>query len=207
MTECGADIRNLSPPSQLPLPSSAVSGMGGMSSVPCARERAELVRAWWVTASGSGVAICGDTGTKLDRPVPAGFETEPARDPGKSPRAGCLGHHHHTSKPDTRCPPCIPHPSHRSRVLPVEDFVLPHLQTHSFSRKRAALSGTDWTRLTLHAARSIPDLQPACAGLHPGKMGEGRKRYADAFPGLVPGPSGVSGAGSSWPRHGGRGKR
>ncbi|MEP4163402.1 hypothetical protein, partial [Maricaulis sp.] len=48
-----------------------------MSSVPCARERAELVRAWWVTASGSGVAICGDTGKKLDRPVPAGFETVP----------------------------------------------------------------------------------------------------------------------------------
>ncbi len=48
-----------------------------MSSVPCARERAELVRAWWVTASGSGVAICGDTGKKLDRTVPAGFETVP----------------------------------------------------------------------------------------------------------------------------------
>ncbi len=48
-----------------------------MSSVTYARERAELVRAWWVTASGSGVAICGDTGTKLDRPVPAGFETVP----------------------------------------------------------------------------------------------------------------------------------
>ncbi len=48
-----------------------------MSSVPCARERAELVRAWWVTASGSGVAICGDTGKKLDRSVPAGFETVP----------------------------------------------------------------------------------------------------------------------------------
>ena len=94
----GADIGNLSPPSQLRVRSSAVSGMGGMSSVPCARERAELVRAWWVTASGSGVAICGDTGTKLDRPVPAGFETEPARDPGKSPRAGCLGHHHQTFK-------------------------------------------------------------------------------------------------------------
>ena len=115
MTVWEAGSGNLSPPPHLPLRSSAVSGMGGMSSVPCARERAELVRAWWVTASGSGVAICGDTGTKLDRPVPAGFETEPARDPGKSPRAGCLGHHHQTFKSDTRCPPCIPHPSHRSR--------------------------------------------------------------------------------------------
>ena len=112
----GADIANLSPPSQLRVCSSAVSGMGGMSSVPCARERAELVRAWWVTASGSGVAICGDTGKKLDRPVPAGFETGPARDPGKSPRAGCLGHHHQSFKSDTRCPPRIPHPSHRSRA-------------------------------------------------------------------------------------------
>ena len=73
----GADVRNLSPPSQMHLCSQTVSGMGGMSSVPCARERAELVRAWWVTASGSGVAICGDTGKKLDRPVPAGFETVP----------------------------------------------------------------------------------------------------------------------------------
>ena len=73
----GGGLGNLSPPAHLPLPSSSVSGMGGMSSVPCARERAELVRAWWVTASGSGVAICGDTGTKLDRPVPAGFETVP----------------------------------------------------------------------------------------------------------------------------------
>ena len=98
MTVCGSGAANLSPPSHLPLPSSSVSGMGGMSSVPCARERAELVRAWWVTASGSGVAICGDTGTKLDRSVPAGFETGPARDPGKSPRAGCPGHHHQTFK-------------------------------------------------------------------------------------------------------------
>ena len=73
----GGGAGNLSPPAQLRVRSSAVSGMGGMSSVPCARERAELVRAWWVTASGSGVAICGDTGTKLDRPVPAGFETVP----------------------------------------------------------------------------------------------------------------------------------
>ena len=98
MTVRGGGAGNLSPPSHLPLPSSSVSGMGGMSSVPCARERAELVRAWWVTASGSGVAICGDTGTKLDRSVPAGFETGPARDPGKSPRAGCPGHHHQTFK-------------------------------------------------------------------------------------------------------------
>ena len=97
----GGESGNLSPAVQLRLPSSAVSGMGGMSSVPCARERAELVRAWWVTASGSGVAICGDTGTKLDRSVPAGLETEPARDPGKSPRAGCLGHHHQSFKSDT----------------------------------------------------------------------------------------------------------
>jgi len=73
----GADIANLSPPVQQRVCSQTVSGMGGMSSVPCARERAELVRAWWVTASGSGVAICGDTGKKLDRPVPAGFETVP----------------------------------------------------------------------------------------------------------------------------------
>ena len=73
----GGGAGNLSPPAQLRVCSSAVSGMGGMSSVPCARERAELVRAWWVTASGSGVAICGDTGTKLDRSVPAGFETVP----------------------------------------------------------------------------------------------------------------------------------
>ncbi len=101
MTECGGGAANLSPPSQLRVCLQTVSGMGGMSSVPCARERAELVRAWWVTASGSGVAICGDTGTKLDRPVPAGFETGPARDPGKSPRAGCLGHHHQSFKSDT----------------------------------------------------------------------------------------------------------
>ena len=44
------------------------------------------------------------------------FRDGPARDPGKSPRAGCLGHHHQTFKSDTRCPPRIPHPSHRSRA-------------------------------------------------------------------------------------------
>ena len=116
MTVRGGGAGNLSPPSHLPLPSSSVSGMGGMSSVPCARERAELVRAWWVTASGSGVAICGDTGTKLDRPVPAGFETGPARDPGKSPRAGCPGHHHQTFKSGHDVRRASRTPSHRSRA-------------------------------------------------------------------------------------------
>ena len=134
MTVCGGNKGNLSPPAHLPLPSSSVSGMGGMSSVPCARERAELVRAWWVTASGSGVAICGDTGTKLDRPVPAGFETGPARDPGKSPRAGCPGHHHQTFKSGhdvrraSRTPLIAP-----GRKL-VEDFVLGGITTHCFPR-------------------------------------------------------------------------
>ena len=118
-----------------------------MSSVPCARERAELVRAWWVTASGSGVAICGDTGTKLDRPVPAGFETGPARDPGKSPRAGCLGHHHQTFKSDTMS---AVHPAH-PLIAPghklVEDFVLGAFPPHSMGRgTREAGEGRRGTR-------------------------------------------------------------
>ena len=154
MTECGGGAANLSPPSQLRVCLQTVSGMGGMSSVPCARERAELVRAWWVTASGSGVAICGDTGTKLDRPVPAGFETGPARDPGKSPRAGCLGHHHQTFKSghDVRRAsrtPLIALGAQRRGGFRVSSSP----NTHDFSRTRAALSGTDWTRLTLHAGR------------------------------------------------------
>ena len=141
MTVCGGNKGNLSPPAHLPLPSSSVSGMGGMSSVPCARERAELVRAWWVTASGSGVAICGDTGTKLDRSVPAGFETGPARDPGKSPRAGCPGHHHQTFKSG--------HDVHRASRTPlispgrklVEGFVLTRLSSPFYGevdRRKAA---------------------------------------------------------------------
>ena len=115
MTVCGGGLGDLSPPVQLRVCSSAVSGMGGMSSVPCARERAELVRAWWVTASGSGVAICGDTGKKLDRPVPAGFETVPQ---GIRVNLRVRDASGITTKPSnrTRCPPCIPHPSHRSRA-------------------------------------------------------------------------------------------
>ena len=115
MTVCGGWAGNLSPPAHLPLPSSAVSGMGGMSSVTYARERAELVRAWWVTASGSGVAICGDTGKKLDRPVPAGFETVPQ---GIRVNLRVRDASGITTKPSnrTRCPPCIPHPSHISRA-------------------------------------------------------------------------------------------
>ena len=111
----GADIANLSPPAPAPLYSQTVSGMGGMSSVTYARERAELVRAWWVTASGSGVAICGDTGKKLDRPVPAGFETVPH---GIRVNLRVRDASGITTKPSnrTRCPPCIPHPSHRSRA-------------------------------------------------------------------------------------------
>ena len=141
MTVCGSGAANLSPPSHLPLPSSSVSGMGGMSSVPCARERAELVRAWWVTASGSGVAICGDTGTKLDRPVPAGFETGPARDPGKSPRAGCPGHHHQTFKSghDVRRASRTPLISPERKL--VEGFVLTRLSSPFYGevdRRKAA---------------------------------------------------------------------
>ncbi len=99
-----------------------------MSSVPYARERAELVRAWWVTASGSGVAICGDTGKKLDRPVPAGFETVPQGIRVNLRVRDASGITTNTSN-RTRCPPCIPHPSHISRVLPVEGFVLTRLSS------------------------------------------------------------------------------
>ncbi len=137
MTVCGGWAGNLSPVSHLPLPSSAVSGMGGMSSVPYARERAELVRAWWVTASGSGVAICGDTGKKLDRPVPAGFETVPQGIRVNLRVRDASGITTNTSN-RTRCPPCIPHPSHISRVLPVEGFVLCRFPPHSMGRWIAA---------------------------------------------------------------------
>jgi len=55
---------------------------------------------------------------------------------------------------------------------------------------------------------SLPAQAEACARESgwPGKMGEGRKRCADAFPGFIPGSGGVLDAGSTRPRHGGRGK-
>ena len=161
---CGGVAGDLSPPSQQRLCSQTVSGMGGMSSVPCARERAELVRAWWVTASGSGVAICGDTGKKLDRPVPAGFETVPQ---GIRVNLRVRDASGITTKASNRTLD-VRRASRTPLIAPgrklVEGFVLSLSQTHDFSRKRAALSGTDWTPLTLHAAKQIPDLQPACAG-------------------------------------------
>ena len=138
-----------------------------MSSVPCARERAELVRAWWVTASGSGVAICGDTGKKLDRPVPAGFETVPQGIRVNLRVRDASGITTKASNPDTRCPPCIPHPSHRSRAQARGGFgVSSSPNTHDFSRKRAALSGTNWTRLTLDdVAAPPPQQRPRAASL------------------------------------------
>ena len=131
MTVCGADVGNLSPPAQLRVCSSSVSGMGGMSSVPCARERAELVRAWWVTASGSGVAICGDTGKKLDRPVPAGFETVPQ---GIRVNLRVRDASGITTKPPNADTMSAVHPAPLSSLQAhsaVEDLVLPLLQTHT----------------------------------------------------------------------------
>ena len=112
-----------------------------MSSVPCARERAELVRAWWVTASGSGVAICGDTGKKLDRPVPAGFETVPqgirvnlrVRDAsGITTKAS---NRTHDVRRASRTPLIAP------GRKPVEGFVLGAITRHRFPR---IYSGAQW---------------------------------------------------------------
>ena len=212
MTVCGSGAANLSPPAHLPLPSSAVSGMGGMSSVPCARERAELVRAWWVTASGSGVAICGDTGTKLDRPVPAGFETGPARDPGKSPRAGCPGHHHQTFKSGhdvrraSRTPLIAP-----GRKL-VEGFVLTRLSSPFYGevdrRKAARRRGAAPAASCLRQAPPPPGAprRPLRPLLRQGYGGPtspqgGEEEHQAAFPGFIPGSGGVSERGSAGPRH------
>ena len=208
----GGGAGNLSPPSHLPLPSSSVSGMGGMSSVPCARERAELVRAWWVTASGSGVAICGDTGTKLDRPVPAGFETGPARDPGKSPRAGCPGHHHQTFKSGhdvrraSRTPLIAP-----GRKL-VEGFVLTRLSSPFYGevdrRKAARRRGAAPAASCLRQAPPPPGAprRPLRPLLRQGYGGPtspqgGEEEHQAAFPGFIPGSGGVSERGSAGPRH------
>ena len=76
-----------------------------------------------------------------DRVRPSGFGTGPARAPGKSPRAGCPGHHL-TYTSTRRCPAASRTPPIAPGRQPVEGFSL--LQTTSaFSRKRVALSGTD----------------------------------------------------------------
>ena len=130
-----------------------------MSSVPCARERAELVRAWWVTASGSGVAICGDTGKKLDRPVPAGFETVPQGIRVNLRVRDASGITTNTSN-RTRCPPCIPHPSHISRVLPVEGLVLfpPHFMGRWIAARRPRRRGRRVSGVMLMPSSTAPAL-------------------------------------------------
>ena len=197
MTVCEAGSGNLSPSAQLRVRSSAVSGMGGMSSVTYARERAELVRAWWVTASGSGVAICGDTGKKLDRPVPAGFETGPARDPGKSPRAGCLGHHHQSFKfgHDVRRASRTPLISPGRK--PVEGFVLfpPHFMGRWIAARRRDGGAPRQRRCVSDTLHCLPALtrRPLRPLLRQGYGGPtsphcGEERERGAFPGFIPGP-------------------
>jgi len=156
------------------------------------------------------VAICGDTGTKLDRSVPAGFETVPQ---GIRVNLRVRDASGITTKPSnrTRCPPCIPHPSHSSRAQARGGFgVSSSPNTQFFPEARSAVRD----RLdAAHASRSKVDpgsaaclrrpLRPLLRQGYGGPTSPhcGEERERDAFPGCIPGSGGVSDAGSSRPRH------
>ena len=117
------------------------------------------------------------------------FRDGPARDPGKSTRAGCPGHHHQTFKSGHDVRRASRTPLIAPGRKPVEGFSLSQT-THAFSRKRVALSGIDdWKdRARRWNGRSrIFSPLPRASVREKWKVGKKREPAHTNFPGLVPG--------------------
>ena len=138
------------------------------------------------------------------------FRDGPARDPGKSPRAGCLGHHHQHFKSDTMS---AVHPAPLSYLQGASPWrVLCCFLPISWGGGSPPGGETEGRRVSgvmlMPSSTASPALtrRPLRPLLRQGYGGPtsphgGEERERGAFPGLVPGPAGVSGGGSSGPRH------